>query len=671
MAEDIKQTVLIDIDIEQDEGEFRKLAQLKGTLVDLKNQRNLLNDALKKELITQKEYNSEIVRVEALQKKVAAQYNQVQRSVTGLKNPFDKLNDSLKKQQQAIQGVIPGLDRITGGALSAAGGIFQMVKASLAFLATPLGLVIAGVTAALAPFATFLTQSGEGADLVTREMEGFRSVLQLVRDDLVKTGKEQKGFFEGLIESIAASNPVIGALVTQYNLLAEAGKKYADVLDDIQDEQENFSIQASKDENQVKRLILQAKNRTLTEQQRIDLLNKALLLEEGIVSKNTEFAQRSLSAIVERNRARLEEVGIIQKVGETQEDFVANNIDSIRDFDEALAKSLIDSVKKLEEAKSSGIAIEEKAQTQLDAIRQKAEEAEIKRQEAAFKRSEDERKQRIEDFDFKLEQDAAEFEAEVEKQEQNIEFQEAVNAKLDEMAEAFRQRNKEREEKRKKDALDTLLFEKQVFAARAGVAVQFGLLIQQLAGRSKAVAIAGVVIEKAAALGIIVAKTAEANLKAIAESPLTFGQPWVNINTASGILAGVATVAAAAEAITQINSAKGFARGGYTGRGGVWEPAGVVHKGEVVWSQADVERAGGPEVVDRMRPTYRRDLTPYAVGGIVGNETRIAAGRASSQIDLNQMAQLVNQIQTVLVLEEFEAKQNNVNQIQRRATVIG
>lgn len=57
-----------------------------------------------------------------------------------------------------------------------------------------------------------------------------------------------------------------------------------------------------------------------------------------------------------------------------------------------------------------------------------------------------------------------------------------------------------------------------------------------------------------------------------------------------------------------------FSEGGYTGPGGVNDPRGVVHAGEVVWSQRDVARAGGPSVVDAMR----RGVAGYAVGGTVG-----------------------------------------------------
>lgn len=58
--------------------------------------------------------------------------------------------------------------------------------------------------------------------------------------------------------------------------------------------------------------------------------------------------------------------------------------------------------------------------------------------------------------------------------------------------------------------------------------------------------------------------------------------------------------------------ASGYSTGGYTGPGGKYEPAGIVHKGEVVWSQDDVRRAGGVAVVEAMR----RGLRGYAEGGV-------------------------------------------------------
>lgn len=73
-----------------------------------------------------------------------------------------------------------------------------------------------------------------------------------------------------------------------------------------------------------------------------------------------------------------------------------------------------------------------------------------------------------------------------------------------------------------------------------------------------------------------------------------------------------------------------YSTGGYTGDGGVNEPAGVVHKGEVVWSQRDVARAGGVEIVEAMR----RGLAGYADGGSPGADPSTRAW-AARQGDFN------------------------------------
>lgn len=60
--------------------------------------------------------------------------------------------------------------------------------------------------------------------------------------------------------------------------------------------------------------------------------------------------------------------------------------------------------------------------------------------------------------------------------------------------------------------------------------------------------------------------------------------------------------------------AVGYSSGGYTGAGGKYEPAGIVHRGEVVWSQRDVARAGGVATVEAMRKGNKG----YADGGVAG-----------------------------------------------------
>lgn len=85
-----------------------------------------------------------------------------------------------------------------------------------------------------------------------------------------------------------------------------------------------------------------------------------------------------------------------------------------------------------------------------------------------------------------------------------------------------------------------------------------------------------------------------------------------------------------------INAIGGFlkngkAEGGYTGDGGKYQPAGIVHKGEVVWSQRDVAAVGGPQRANAMRPT-----AGYANAGVVGSGSRPSRmGTPSVEVIIN------------------------------------
>lgn len=115
---------------------------------------------------------------------------------------------------------------------------------------------------------------------------------------------------------------------------------------------------------------------------------------------------------------------------------------------------------------------------------------------------------------------------------------------------------------------------------------------------------------------------------------------------AAAVLKGLANVAA-------INGIE-FAEGGYTGPGGKYDPAGIVHKGEVVWNQEDVRRAGGPAAANALRPTARMGL--YYDGGIV-------ARSISQPIDQNQI-DLVSIVRNMpppeLSVKEFTTVRNRV-----------
>ena len=75
----------------------------------------------------------------------------------------------------------------------------------------------------------------------------------------------------------------------------------------------------------------------------------------------------------------------------------------------------------------------------------------------------------------------------------------------------------------------------------------------------------------------------------------------------------------------------GFSQGGYTGPGGVNEYAGDVHKGEVVWSQADISRFGGVAAVESLR---KGNVAPIGAARS-GSASRIASSPGTIKQNVN------------------------------------
>jgi hypothetical protein len=73
---------------------------------------------------------------------------------------------------------------------------------------------------------------------------------------------------------------------------------------------------------------------------------------------------------------------------------------------------------------------------------------------------------------------------------------------------------------------------------------------------SKALAIASIIVDQVASVSRIVSNTGIANAQALAISPLTFGQPWVTINTISAAASIAGSIASAGKSIAALKGNK-------------------------------------------------------------------------------------------------------------------
>lgn len=79
-------------------------------------------------------------------------------------------------------------------------------------------------------------------------------------------------------------------------------------------------------------------------------------------------------------------------------------------------------------------------------------------------------------------------------------------------------------------------------------------------------------------------------------------------------------------------SSSGWSGGGYTGPGGKYDPAGIVHRGEGVLSQDDMSALGGPRAFEAFRASLHRG---YASGGVVGAAATAAAPTGGAGLEVH------------------------------------
>lgn len=194
---------------------------------------------------------------------------------------------------------------------------------------------------------------------------------------------------------------------------AKEGYELAAAFDSLSDRERDFSSESKKTENQIKELLLQAKNRALTEEQRQALLTKADSLVESLHNKEIGFEKERLALT---QREILAENGIIVALDEKEKKtgllsakkqaYVDTEISKLKESgratDEAIQKET-DIKNKMLELDGKSIELREKIQNKQDAL-DLASEAKQQKKLADKKKAQEEELALELDFEKALEQ---------------------------------------------------------------------------------------------------------------------------------------------------------------------------------------------------------------------------------------------------------------------------
>jgi predicted phage tail protein len=363
--------------------------------------------ALKKEtseLIKQRDTFS--IKTDEGRKKIAelnAQIDENNLTIRENSSALEKQRINIGNYASALDNVVPGLGGFAtnlGTASEASGGftkgLLSMARAALAFIATPLGLILAGIALALKTVMTFLTGTTEGVDFMEKAMAAASAVIGVLTDRVISFARAAYDFltldFKGFAEN---SQKAFAGLADELEREVGLAWELTEALQELEDREVNFEIAASKNENTIKRLLLQAKNRTLAEKERIDLIDQAMKVEgqqtEELIRNKEKALEIANKQAVQNNEVRealIATGGAYKQANESEAEFAQRIIDTGKAID-ALRDPIKEALIARNNAEGASLAFQEKIQNQRDAL---AEKAEAERQKRADKEKADREK---------------------------------------------------------------------------------------------------------------------------------------------------------------------------------------------------------------------------------------------------------------------------------------
>lgn len=304
-------------------------------------------------------------------KEINAQQDKNNELLASGRNEEQKRIGGIGQYRQQLTGLFSSLKNGEIGLGGFTKGIWAMSKA---FLASPIGWITLAIAALVAIFKNF-------EPLIDRINQGFAAlsatwgVLKNALGQFLSGNKSLKESFEGL-----------GGEMKQAAIDAIELKK---AEQELEDQAGALEVSNKRLQTQYNQLILQSKNRTLTEQQRIELIDQADKIEtqihENRKKQNDEEIRISQENIRIKNNltadqyAKLKEVGLL---------YVEELKDQGVQISQADSDRLKAALLKEQDIEQESISLSEKAMNRRDVLADKQAEKDAKRAEEKKKQDE-------------------------------------------------------------------------------------------------------------------------------------------------------------------------------------------------------------------------------------------------------------------------------------------
>ena len=568
--------------------------------------------------------------------------------INAINTQLDKNNEviknnssALEKQRLNIGNYASALDKIAPGLSGMIQGIQGATTAGKAFIATPIGAVLAAVAAAVGVFTQAIKFNDATADLFGKRWDQISAVFDVVLRRVGLLGDALVSLVQG--DFSAAADKAAAAFSGVNDELGRAiflSGELADRQDALDDSLNKFNATEKARQNQVDKLIIQSKDLSKSEKERLALSTKAESILNQLTKERIELAKRQsdidIEAIGLKHNAQRE-------LNETTQEYGLRLLENSAIGGEE-AEKIAAAIRSTDEAEAESIRTLEKLQNQQNKLLD-TNSKQIETQEGLNIQYEVSNK-------------------ELEKLIENLtKVNELSDLNLDIEAEQADQLD-ETTEKAINQARLRVKWAKTESETKANILSSYAAQAASIAQR-----------DTAAYKALNSARAGMDAYAGAARALKDFPAPLSYVFAAISIASGLAQVA-------RINAIQ-FAKGGIAAFGGVLNGPSHAHGGIpfAVGGRVGFEAEGGEAIINKRSTAMFKPILSqinqagggrsFATGGMLGNEVRTASVMASSAFNASELAGLVNQVKTVLVLQDFEAVQNSRDTTVNKATVLG
>ena len=308
---------------------------------------------------------------------------------------FGNILSSLEGMKAGLTATRSGLAAASGGATGFAGAM-NVVKVAIA--STGIGLLVIAIGLLI----SWLSKVDPVVDKVEQVFAGFGAAIDVVKTTILKfiEGIKSVGDLMSKLGDIV-KNPVASfkALAGSMAEAAIEAAKLKEAQQDLADAQQVQEVLTARANQQVKELILQSKNRSVSEKERQDLLAKAAKIDQEDFDRKSRLAEEGLriqtTAIAMKADLNAQEIAGLKKKGVeyaiellNQGKIMQEDVDAYKKAELEKIAILDESTTRQEKIQNQSDALEEKAQAKREADAKAAEEAQKKKEEARKKAQE-------------------------------------------------------------------------------------------------------------------------------------------------------------------------------------------------------------------------------------------------------------------------------------------